>query len=231
GCRQETDAGNRHRDRVHRYSDRALRDPGLDLAERMMQNEDKTVIGEGLAEKPQLKKILTPFILSAVIVILDQVAKALVVRLIPDNTIAVSLMNDFLWIVNTRNLGIAFSIGDTLSQVVRIGLFIVVPLVFLVIAVMYCFRTKTITGFQRWAIAIIVGGGLGNLIDRIFRPEGVIDFISFSMFGLFGYDRFPTFNIADLSVTVGAIMLILSGFFSEKKSDRKEEEKGNVEKN
>lgn len=196
-----------------------------------MQNEDKTVIGEGLAEKPHLKKILTPFILSVVIVILDQVAKALVVRLIPDNTIAVSLMNDFLWIVNTRNLGIAFSIGDTLSQVVRIGLFIVVPLVFLVIAVMYCFRTKTITGFQRWAIAIIVGGGLGNLIDRIFRPEGVIDFISFSMFGLFGYDRFPTFNIADLSVTVGAIMLILSGFFSEKKSDRKEEEKGNVEKN
>ena len=65
--------------------------------------------------------------------------------------------------------------------------------------------------------AFIVGGGLGNQVDRIFRPEGVVDFVSFSMFGLFGFDRFPTFNVADMSITIGAIALLISGFFMESK--------------
>ena len=56
---------------------------------------------------------------------------------------------------------------------------------------------------------------MGNLIDRIFRPEGVVDFLSFSLFGIFGFERFPTFNIADMSITIGAALLIISGFLAD----------------
>lgn len=158
------------------------------------------------------------------IVLADQYAKAWIEGTIPINTIGFRYMNDFLWIVHTRNLGIAFSIGDSVSRLLRTALFIVLPACFMVGASVYCFLSKKLSLIQRYAIAIIIGGGAGNLIDRIFRPEGVVDFISFSLFGVFGLDRFPTFNIADMSITIGAAILLISGFLMEEKEMK---EKGN----
>ena len=56
----------------------------------------------------------------------------------------------------------------------------------------------------------IIGGGIGNLIDRIFRAEGVVDFIDVKFYGLFGMERWPTFNVADSAVVVCGILLIVS---------------------
>jgi signal peptidase II len=50
----------------------------------------------------------------------------------------------------------------------------------------------------------------GNIFDRFFRPEGVVDFIDVKFFGLFGMERFPTFNVADSFVMVCAILLVIS---------------------
>jgi signal peptidase II len=158
-----------------------------------------------------------PTFLSAALIAADQASKAWIAANIPENTIHSRYFGDFLWIVHTRNLGIAFSIGDSIPAILRVLLFIAVPICFLVAAAVYGCRSKALTLFQRFAIAFIVGGGLGNQIDRIFRPEGVVDFVSFSMFGLFGFDRFPTFNVADLSITIGAAALLISGFFMEAK--------------
>ena len=72
------------------------------------------------------------------------------------------------------------------------------------------FRNKDFNQLQRWAIMGIVGGGLGNIIDRIFRPAGVVDFIDVKFYGLFGLERWPTFNVADSAVVVCGIMLIIS---------------------
>ncbi|TXT48687.1 MAG: signal peptidase II [Spirochaetes bacterium] len=146
------------------------------------------------------------------IVGLDQLTKELIQRRIPYNTVGARLWNDFLWIVHTKNLGIAFSIGDGLPQAARVLLFIGLPLVFLIFTVLYCLRAETLTRFQRASIYLIISGGLGNLIDRTFRPDGVVDFISLAFYGLFGLERFPTFNVADSSISVGAVLLILSGF-------------------
>jgi len=159
---------------------------------------------------------LPPF-LSAALIAADQASKAWIVANVPDNSIYSRHFGDFLWIVHTRNLGIAFSIGDSIPAILRVVLFIAVPICFLIAAAVYGCRSKALTLFQRFAIAFIVGGGLGNQVDRIFRPEGVVDFVSFSMFGLFGFDRFPTFNVADMSITIGAIALLISGFFVESK--------------
>ena len=59
-------------------------------------------------------------------------------------------------------------------------------------------------------MAGIIGGGFGNLIDRIFRPAGVVDFIDVRFYGIFGLERWPTFNVADASVVVAGILLIVS---------------------
>ena len=75
---------------------------------------------------------------------------------------------------------------------------------------MYYVRGREITTLQRWAIAGILGGGIGNLLDRLFRPGGVVDFIDVRFFGIFGLRRWPTFNVADSSVVVCGILLVLS---------------------
>ncbi|HEY9055187.1 MAG TPA: signal peptidase II [Rectinemataceae bacterium] len=141
----------------------------------------------------------------------DQLTKAWVLKTITLNSVGFRFWGDFLWIVHTRNLGIAFSIGDGLNGVLRTGLFIILPLIFLVLAVLYCARSKDMTGFQRLAISILAGGGFGNLIDRILRPDGVVDFISFKFYGILGMERFPTFNVADMCISVGAVLVLLSG--------------------
>ena len=56
----------------------------------------------------------------------------------------------------------------------------------------------------------IIGGGIGNIIDRFFRAEGVVDFIDVKFFGIFGLERWPTFNVADAAVVVCGIILIVS---------------------
>jgi signal peptidase II len=53
------------------------------------------------------------------------------------------------------------------------------------------------------SLALVCGGALGNLIDRVFAPLGVVDFIDIG----FGDSRWPTFNIADMAVSMGAFLL------------------------
>ncbi|ULQ58974.1 signal peptidase II [Brucepastera parasyntrophica] len=180
----------------------------------------------------KLKERLLPFILTAGIILLDQLTKWIVTVTIPKWSVGPSFFGDFLRIIHVYNPGIAFSIGGGLSATVRSFLFGLMPL--LVIAVMFViyFRSNDLTKLQRWSIAGIIGGGLGNLIDRFFRPEGVVDFIDVKFYGLFGLERWPTFNVADASVVVCGILLLASLIFTIKKAKETapEEKEGTDEK-
>ncbi|HUX38297.1 MAG TPA: signal peptidase II [Rectinemataceae bacterium] len=159
------------------------------------------------------RKSLVPFVMTILIVALDQVTKALIVANIKLGTIAWSAMGDFFWLVRQQNTGVAFSMGDSLGVQLRTVLFIALPLILVVGLVIYYFRSDEPTGLQRWLIAGIVAGGLGNLIDRIFRPLGVVDFLSFKFYGLFGLERWPTFNVADMSTFCSVILLAITLVF------------------
>ena len=158
----------------------------------------------------KLKSKLLPIALTIIVVVLDQITKMLVVRFIPMNTIGTQFFGDFLRIIHVRNPGVAFSVGAGLSYSIRRVLFSIVPVIVLVLVLVIYFRNSDFTKLQRWAICGIVGGGFGNIIDRIFRPAGVVDFIDVKFYGLFGFDRWPTFNIADSAVVVCGILLIIS---------------------
>ncbi|WP_455382565.1 signal peptidase II [Salinispira pacifica] len=161
----------------------------------------------------ETKHKLRPFILTAAIIAVDQIVKAIIVATIPLNTVGWSVLGGFLRIVHARNLGIAFSIGGSAPGSFRGIFFMALPLVVLAVLVVFYFRSRELTALQRWAIAGILGGGLGNLIDRLFRPHGVVDFIDVKFYGLFGLDRWPTFNIADASVVVCGLLLLVSVLF------------------
>jgi signal peptidase II len=159
---------------------------------------------------------LIPFLLTGLIILADQLVKGFIVKNWPlengrgGEFIADVFSNDLLWIIHVRNKAIAFSLGNNIPENLRPALFIVLPLLVLAFLGWYYLKTNELTRIQCWAFAGILGGGIGNIIDRIFRPDGVVDFISVKFFGLLGLDRWPTFNIADASVVVCSIVLFLT---------------------
>ena len=167
-----------------------------------------------------LKKKLLPLTLTAFAIITDQLSKAFIVKNWPDNFTFISdvFNNDFLWIYHVRNTAIAFSIGENLPAWAKPILFVVLPAAVLLCLIVYYFKSNEFSVVQRWALAGILGGGLGNLLDRIFRRDGVVDFISIKFYGFLGFERWPTFNLADSFVVVFGILLLLTVFLPNKNS-------------
>ena len=159
---------------------------------------------------------IKPFLLTLGIVVADQLSKAFIVWKWPQDGVFIKDVfgNNFLWIIHVRNKAIAFSMGNQLPAAVRAVLFIALPVVVLFFLVRYYLKTDDFTPLQRWSVAGIVGGGIGNLLDRVFRPDGVVDFISVNIYGLFGMSRWPTFNVADSSVVVCGILLFIAVVFT-----------------
>jgi signal peptidase II len=169
----------------------------------------------------QLKEKLLPLSLTAFIILADQIVKAVIVKLKPETGLIKDVFdNNFLWIYHVRNKAIAFSMGERLPDAIKPVVFIAVPVLVLVFLLWYFLKSDEFTTVQRWAAAGIIGGGIGNIIDRIFRPDGVVDFVSVNIYGLFGWDRWPTFNIADSSVVVCCILLFITIFFGTKKTEK-----------
>lgn len=158
----------------------------------------------------ELKSKVLPLVLAVVVIVLDQITKMLVCRYIPMNTIGTQFFGDFLRIIHVRNPGVAFSFGAGWNEATRRVAFSIIPIIVLALVFGVYFRNNDFTKVQRWAICGIIGGGVGNIIDRIFRPAGVVDFIDVKFYGLFGFERWPTFNVADSAVVVCGIMLVVS---------------------
>ena len=168
--------------------------------------------------KHRSRPSILPFFLTTAIIIVDQITKFLVIESFPDPGIGRRFLGDFFWIVHARNLGIAFSIGNDLPDIARRLLFILLPLFVMVFVLIYFFRGSDLTTGMRWTMAGILGGGIGNLIDRIARPKGVVDYLSFKFYGIFGLERWPAFNVADSSVIVSGMLLVLLFILQERRN-------------
>jgi signal peptidase II len=128
-----------------------------------------------------------------VVVALDQGTKALATSLV-DRGDRVEVL-PFLAFENVRNEGVAFGLGGNISA----GLIGVTIVLLVVLLVVLAGRGRG--GWQVWLpAALLLGGALGNLADRV-RDGAVIDFIDLPLW--------PTFNLADLAITVGVLLLLL----------------------
>lgn len=110
-----------------------------------------------------------------------------------------------------ENTGAAFSIlqGKTF-------LLTVIPIVACVFMVYILLTKKINSRLGSWGITLIFSGALGNLIDRIFRGA-VVDMFDFELI------NFPVFNVADICVTVGAVLFFIYAIFFYDKAEKKDE--------
>lgn len=124
----------------------------------------------------------------------------------------VTVIPNFFNITISHNLGAAFSIGDSGSIGWRIAWIAVSLIMSIGLSWYYAKQFKKITIIYKVALVLMIGGAVGNLIDRAFYWnsivgfEGVIDWLDFE-FGVLGH--FATFNIADAALVIGVIILIL----------------------
>ena len=155
------------------------------------------------------RRKLVPLAVAPLVVLVDQATKLIVERTMPIGTI-IRVWGDVLWLWHVRNTAMAFSLGAGLPAAQRTVLFAVLPVAVLAAIAVFYMRSRDLTIFQRWCFAAILGGGAGNLIDRLFRVGGVVDFVSVKFYGLFGLERWPTFNVADSTVVVAGLALLVS---------------------
>lgn len=148
----------------------------------------------------------TLFVTLAVL-ILDQFTKAYIVKTMSVGD-SYSVIPGFLNITSHRNTGAAWGI---LSG--KMGFFFLVTII--VLGLLTYFYIKEARGhfWMQMAISLLFAGALGNFIDRIKNGE-VVDFIDTY---IFGYD-FPIFNVADSSLTVGVILILILLLFDSKKN-------------
>ncbi len=141
---------------------------------------------------------------SLVSVLLDQATKLAVAANLSFSD-RIPVIEDFFYITHARNPGAAFGLFGDAPVVIRLTLFIGITLVALGMVVNFYRKLAPGDRFSALSLGLILGGAVGNLIDRVFRGE-VVDFLHFRLWG--GY-QWPDFNLADSFIVVGVAFLVI----------------------
>ncbi len=140
--------------------------------------------------------------LVAIVVVLDRITKVLAERALGAGEVA-SLVGDTAQLRLVHNPGAAF--GLNLGAYSR-WIFMAIAIVTVLFLYRMWKETALTERLRLYALGFVAGGAAGNLIDRFISPRGVVDFIDVGI----GVARWPTFNVADIAVSCGAVALALS---------------------
>ncbi len=154
-------------------------------------------------------QIVRWYVVAIFVLIVDQLTKYAITQ----NFLYGEYSNIFpgLGFTLVHNTGAAFSFLSDAGGWQR-WLFLIISLVVSIVLMVWLYRLKASQFFLSISLALILGGALGNLYDRIFLGY-IIDFIDF----YYNLHHWPAFNIADASITLGAIFLIFESLLASKK--------------
>ncbi|MGP4065499.1 signal peptidase II [Oceanobacillus sp. M65] len=149
------------------------------------------------------------YIISLIVIGIDQFTKWLVVKNM-DYGEEITIIDQFFSLTSHRNTGAAWGILE--GQMI---FFYIITLVVVIGIIVYMQRYAKGNRGLAIALSLLLGGAIGNFIDRLFRKE-VVDFFDFV---IFGYD-FPIFNIADSALVVGVFCIIIATIMDELKKGK-----------
>lgn len=149
------------------------------------------------------------YIISLVIlnIILDQLSKFWIRGNVAPYS-DINIIADYFIITNVENSGAFLGLGSDFSPVIKNILLLALPVGVLVTVLVYVFKDTSIDKLSLIGYSSIIGGGIGNIYDR-FLYGSVTDFLFIDLGGVF---KTGIFNIADLSVTTGMILIVWASF-------------------
>lgn len=146
--------------------------------------------------------------LSAAVVLLDQVSKFLVFRVLMEDRAEIAVLPVFR-LVKWYNTGISFSFFSTDHA---LGAWVFALLAIIIAFGLLIWLSQTADRLPAVGLALVIGGAIGNVIDRV-REGAVMDFLLFH----WREWAWPAFNLADTAISIGVALLIYDGMFGGKK--------------
>ncbi|GAC1406980.1 MAG: signal peptidase II [Ktedonobacteraceae bacterium] len=157
-------------------------------------------------------------LVTIVVIALDQWTKFLIVTyLSPPESRSVSLVGQYLILYYIQNSGAAFSMFKNTAVLV-----VLIAVAMLVVSYIYLRILNSGPLYYKIIFGLIIGGALGNVIDRIHNGGYVVDFIAFRIPQINFY--FAIFNVADACITIGVLLLFVFIFFSRRTHPEKRAE-------
>ena len=153
------------------------------------------------------KKNLLFFFIIFLMFSLDRISKTYAINFFLDQNIQSYYFNDFLNFVLIWNTGIAFGIFESENILYHS----ISVLIFIVICILIIWLIKSAQNFEKVSISLIIGGAFGNLFDRVVY-NAVPDFIDIHYHDFHWF----VFNVSDIVITCGVILLLLKDLFSKK---------------
>ncbi len=138
------------------------------------------------------------YIITLILVIIDQVVKRIIINSFSLLEVK-EIIPDFFYFTYVENTGAAWSILEDSTFFLT-----VISAICLILLNRYLMKKNTFSRLEEWYYGLIMGGILGNFIDRVVR-DGVVDYIGFQ----FGNYQFPIFNIADMAIVIGVGLVLL----------------------
>ena len=153
------------------------------------------------------KRNISISIIIALSIFLDQISKILIRNNVEQYS-DIKLIGEYFILTNVENSGAFLGMGSGFSPIMKSVFLIILPIIVLISIIIYVYRDKEIDKISLIGFSIIIGGGIGNIFDRIIYGS-VTDFLFIDLGGIF---RTGIFNIADLAVTTGMILILLMSF-------------------
>ncbi len=141
----------------------------------------------------------------------DQISK-IIVRTYVVPSERSNIIGTYFTLHNVENVGAFLGMGSDLSPLLKLILLLILPIIVLGFVTYHIFKDKSLDKLSLFAFASIIGGGIANVFDRVVYGS-VTDFFHIDLGGVF---RTGIFNMADLSVTTGMILLLLVSFKKKK---------------
>ena len=164
------------------------------------------------------KRFINAFLIIAVCLIIDQTTKMIAHENLPRFQ-RLSYVQDTIRLQYAENAGAAFSLGANLPASLRWAVFGIGQGIFLLVLAGYLIKNRNQARVQFYGFVFILGGGLGNFLDRLYRKGIVVDFLNIGL----GNIRTAIFNVADMAISLGLALLIWSMFQQSGKSESERE--------
>jgi signal peptidase II len=162
----------------------------------------------------KLSRNLSIILLIVSNIAVDQISKVIVrANVIPYEES--NILGSYLTLHNVENSGAFLGIGSDFNPIIKLIFLLILPVLVLGYLIYYIYNTKTLDSISLIALSCIAGGGIANVFDRIVYGS-VTDFLHIDLGGVF---RTGIFNLADLSVTIGMIVLLIGSFMNREKKN------------